>query len=93
MEKKTMSDLIQLTDAEIAGVSGGTYQSIYIDASQSNSSSVSQTSTASNTGAVSATANGNGSTAAAAGAESSNLALVLQLNNISARNSVRSGHH
>lgn len=85
-----MNDLIQLTEAEIAGVSGGTYQDIYISASQSNSSSVSQTSSASNTGAVSATAWGYGATAAAAGAESNNTAIVTQLNNISARNSVSS---
>ena len=51
-----MTDLIQLTDAEIAGVSGGILnQSISISASQSNCASVSQTATATNNGAVSAT--------------------------------------
>ena len=50
-----MTDLIQLSDVEIAAVSGGA-QSIYISASQSNSSSVTQSASASNYGAVSATA-------------------------------------
>jgi hypothetical protein len=83
-----MNDLIQLTEAEIAGVSGGVYQAIYISASQSNTSSVSQTSTATNSGAVTATASGYGSLAAAAGAESSNAAWVSQRNSISASNAV-----
>jgi hypothetical protein len=57
-----MTDLIQLTDAEIAGVSGGILnQSISIDASQSNSASVSQSATASNSGNVTASAAGYGS--------------------------------
>jgi len=83
-----MSELIQLTDAEIAGVSGGIYQAISISASQSNSSSVTQSATATNTGAVTATASGAGATAAAAGAEASNAALVSQRNSISAVNAV-----
>jgi hypothetical protein len=89
-----MTDLIQLTDTEIAAVAGGAItQSISIVASQSNSSSVTQSATAVNTGAVSATASGTGSTAAAAGAEASNIALVSQTNAIVASNSIRFGHH
>jgi len=84
-----MTDLIQLTDAEIAGVSGGILnQSISIDASQSNTASVSQTASATNTGNVSATAASvtGDATAAAAGAEASNTSLVYQRNSISASN-------
>ena len=84
-----MTDLIQLTDAEIAGVSGGILnQSISISASQSNSASVSQTASATNTGAVTATASSvaGDATAAAAGAEASNTSLVSQRNSISASN-------
>jgi hypothetical protein len=85
-----MSDLIQLTDAEIAAVSGGAIsQSISLTATQSNSSTVSQSSSASNSGAVTATASGTNGTAAAAGAESSNFALVGQANIVAALNSVR----
>jgi hypothetical protein len=83
-----MSDLIQLSDVEIAAVSGGT-QSISIYAYQSNSASVSQSATASNYGAVTATASGYGALAAAAGAEASNYSAVSQANVISARNSIR----
>jgi hypothetical protein len=101
MEKQTMNDLIQLTDAEIAGVSGGILnQDISISASQSNSASVTQNSTASNTGAVTASLSSNGgsggvtggagggggSTVAAAGAESSNYSVLVQKNSISASN-------
>jgi hypothetical protein len=101
MEKQTMNDRIQLTDAEIAGVSGGILnQSISISATQSNSADVSQTSTATNNGSVSASlsssggaggltggnAGGGGSTVAAAGAESSNTSLLVQKNSISASN-------
>jgi hypothetical protein len=84
-----MTDLIQLTDAEIAGVSGGILnQSISIDASQSNSASVSQTATATNTGPVTASAASvtGDATAAAAGAEASNYSAVYQRNSISASN-------
>jgi hypothetical protein len=95
-----MTDLIQLNDAEIAGVSGGILnQSISISATQDNSASVSQTSTATNNGAVSASLSANGGssvtgaggaggggTAAAAGAESSNYSSVFQKNSISASN-------
>jgi hypothetical protein len=92
-----MSDLIQLTEAEISGVSGGVYQNISVWASQSNSSSVSQSSSATNSGAVSASVGSYspGSTAAAAGAESSNTALVYQSNSITAINAALSfrGHH
>jgi hypothetical protein len=85
-----MTDLIQLSDAEIATVAGGAIdQDISIYASQSNSSSVSQTATATNYGNVTATASGYGALAAAAGAEASNTALVSQRNSISASNSVR----
>jgi hypothetical protein len=90
-----MTDLIQLDDAEIAAVSGGTIsQSASVTATQSNSSSVSQTATATNSGAVSATTGaGNWNTAAAAGAESSNTAIVAQINVARASNSLRIGHH
>jgi len=95
-----MTDLIQLTDAEIAGVSGGILnQSIYISATQSNTATVTQTSTATNTGAVTASISapggsttvgnggaGGGGTAAAAGAESSNYSVVVGKNSISASN-------
>jgi len=86
-----MNDLIQLTEAEIAGVSGGTYQSIDIDASQSNSSSVTQGGTATNSGAVSASVGSysGGATAAAVGASVTNTAIVYQSNRVSASNSVR----
>ena len=87
-----MTDLIQLTDVEIAAVSGGISQSIDIDASQSNSSSVTQSASASNTGAVTATAGVNG-VAAAAGAEASNSARVRQANVIAAVNNIRFGGH
>jgi hypothetical protein len=86
-----MSELIQLTDAEIAAVAGGVYQSIDIDASQSNSSSVTQSATATNSGAVSATASGAYSVAAAAGAEANNTAVVSQSNVIAAANIARFG--
>jgi len=89
-----MTDLIQLSEAEIAAVAGGAIdQSISISASQSNTSNVSQSATATNSGAVTATANGYGATAAAAGAEASNFASVSQRNSISASNSVRFGRH
>jgi hypothetical protein len=84
-----MTDLIQLSDVEIAAVSGGNIsQSIGITASQSNSSSVSQSAVASNSGAVTAAASGSGALAAAAGAEASNVALVSQRNVIAARNNL-----
>jgi hypothetical protein len=84
-----MTDLIQLTDAEIAGVSGGILnQSISISADQSNSASVSQSATATNTGAVTASAASvtGSSLAAAAGAEADNTSLVSQRNSITASN-------
>jgi len=84
-----MTDLIQLTDAEIAGVSGGILnQSISISASQSNSADVSQSASATNSGNVSASAGSvtGDATAAAAGAEASNTSLVYQRNSISASN-------
>jgi hypothetical protein len=73
-----MSDLIQLSDAEIAAVAGGVAT---VTAHQTNSSSVSQSASATNSGAVSAS-NGAGSNnfAAAAGAEASNTAVVTQVN-------------
>jgi hypothetical protein len=85
-----MSDLIQLTDVEIAAVAGGAIsQSIYIDADQSNRSTVTQTATATNYGAVSARASGYDALAAAVGASASNVAVVSQTNAIAAANSVR----
>ncbi len=68
-----MSDLIQLTDAELDLVSGGFV-------AQVNYSSIDQSASASNSGAVSASATGSGSTAIAVGAAASNTALVEQLN-------------
>jgi hypothetical protein len=89
-----MTDLIQLTDVEIAAVAGGTIsQSISVGASQSNSSSVSQSASASNSGAVTASAWGYDALAAAAGAQASNTAVVSQANVITASNSVRFGRH
>jgi hypothetical protein len=87
-----MTDLIQLTDAEIAGVSGGS-QSISIDASQSNSATVYQSASAANSGNVSATAASvtGDSLAAAVGAEASNTSLVYQKNSIKASNSFHFG--
>ena len=85
-----MTDLIQLTDAEIAGVSGGILnQSISIAASQSNYASVSQSASATNSGDVTASAASvtGDSLAAAAGAEASNTSLVSQRNSITASNS------
>ena len=84
-----MTDLIQLTDVEIAAVSGGVSQSISIYATQSNSSSVSQSAYAYNSGKVTASAWGYGALAAAAGAEANNAAGVSQANIISASNRVR----
>jgi len=87
-----MSDLIQLTDVEIAAVAGGAIsQSISISATQRNTSTVTQTATASNTGRVTAT--GTGAIAAAVGVAASNFAAVSQTNVIVAINSVRFGHH
>ena len=88
-----MTDLIQLTDVEIAAVSGGISQSISISAKQSNSSSVSQSATATNSGAVTASAWGYGALAAAAGAEANNTAVVSQANVIAASNSVKFGYY
>jgi hypothetical protein len=85
-----MNDLIQLTDAEIAGVSGGFLN-------QTNASFVAQLALAANSGAINANANGGsggagggffsrggdggaGGLAAAAGAEASNTAVVTQVN-------------
>jgi hypothetical protein len=68
-----MSDLVQLTDAEIDLVSGGLV-------AQVNYSSISQSASATNSGAVSASATGSDSTAVAVGAAASNTALVEQLN-------------
>ena len=56
-----MTDLIQLTDAEIAGVSGGILnQSIYISATQTNNATVNQTANSTNNGSVSASLSANG---------------------------------
>jgi len=64
-----MTDLVLLTDTEIAVVSGGAIsQSISITATQRNNSSVSQSATAVNSGKVTATASGTDATAAAVGA-------------------------
>jgi hypothetical protein len=85
-----MTDLIQLSEVEIAAVAGGAIdQDISISATQTNSSSISQSATASNSGAVTAAASDPNSTAIAIGAAASNTAVVSQANIISARNSVR----
>jgi hypothetical protein len=85
-----MTDLLLLTDAEIATVAGGVIaQSISISASQRNTSSISQSATASNSGRVTATASGYGATAAAVGAAANNFAAVSQVNVIRATNSIR----
>jgi phage tail sheath gpL-like len=82
-----MSDLIQLSDLEIAAVAGGAQTN---DISQSNSSTVTQTATATNSGAVTATVGaGSFNTAAAVGASASNFAEVVQSNHARASNSVR----
>ncbi len=73
-----MSDLMQLTDAELDLVSGGLV-------AQVNISTITQTATATNSGAVSASATGYGSTAIAIGAAASNTALVEQFNVFSVR--------
>ena len=89
-----MTELIQLSDVEIAEVAGGAVsQSISISASQSNTSTITQTATATNSGAVTAAAAGSGATAAAIGAAASNTAEVYQTNAIVAANifSVRRG--
>jgi hypothetical protein len=89
-----MSDLIQLTDVEIAAVSGGAIsQSLSISASQTNSSSITQSASATNSGAVSASATGYRAVAAAAGAEANNFAAVSQTNAIAAANSIRFGRY
>jgi len=89
-----MTELVELTDAEIEAVAGGTKQIINIYATQSNSSTVTQTASATNSGSVSATA-GAGGTAAAAGAESSNIAMLSQANLIVVTTTVagHNGHH
>ena len=90
-----MTELIQLTDVEIAEVAGGldVDQSISISATQTNSSSISQSATATNSGGVAAGASGSGSTAVAIGAAASNTAVVSQTNLVAAANifSVRRG--
>jgi hypothetical protein len=89
-----MTDLILLTDAEVAAVAGGAIdQSISVSASQSNSSSAYQSAYAYNSGAVTATASGTYALAAAAGAESGNYAAVSQANVVAAANVVRSGRY
>ena len=72
-----MSDLIQLTDAELDLVSGGLLL-------QLNISTIAQTAVATNTGGIGATA-GAGGTAIAVGAAASNTALVGQENLVSFR--------
>jgi hypothetical protein len=101
MEQQTMNDLIQLTDAEIAGVSGGILnQGITINATQGNSATVNQTANSTTNGNTSAglsstggaggltggNAGGGGSTVAASGSSSSNASLLVQRNSISASN-------
>jgi hypothetical protein len=89
-----MTDMILLTDAEIAAVAGGAIgQGINITATQQNSSTVNQTASATNTGAVTATASGTNSVAAAVGASASNFADVSQANILAATNSGRFGRH
>ena len=95
-----MTDLIQLTDAEIAGVSGGILnQSIYISATQTNNATVNQTANSTTNGNTSATLSadggsgvtggaggGGGATVAASGSSASNASLLAQRNSISASN-------
>jgi hypothetical protein len=76
-----MSDLVQLTDAEIDLVSGGALVQV-------NYSDVDQSASATNSGGVAAGATGTGSTAIAIGAAASNAAFVAQANVFS----VRVGH-
>ena len=71
-----MTELIQLTDVEIAEVAGG--QSISISTGQGNGSGVGQGAGAGNSGAVSA--------GVAAGAEANNFAAALQTNAVVAAN-------
>ena len=79
-----MTELIQLSDVEIAEVAGGAVI-------QANISRVTQTANATNYGTVSATANGAGGLAAAAGAEATNTALVSQANIFSVRRGTGTG--
>jgi hypothetical protein len=83
-----MTDLIQMSDVEIAAVAGGFAS---VSATQTNNSTVNQTASATNSGTVSATNSGGGSgnTAAAAGAEASNFAEVSQVNVARATNHTR----
>ncbi|HJS84191.1 MAG TPA: hypothetical protein VJ779_01880 [Acetobacteraceae bacterium] len=74
-----MSDLVQLTDAEVDLVSGGLLL-------QLNISTIAQTAVATNTGGVTAaTGAGVRITSVAVGATASNTALVEQLNLVSFR--------
>ena len=73
-----MSDLVQLTDAELDLVSGGAVVQV-------NYSSISQSASATNSGGVAASATGSGSTAIAIGAAASNEAIVSQANIFSVR--------
>jgi activator of HSP90 ATPase len=77
-----MSDLVQLTDAEVDLVSGGFV-------AQVNYSDIDQSASASNSGGVAASASGSHSTAIAVGAAASNTAEVLQANVFS----IRVGRH
>jgi hypothetical protein len=90
-----MTELIQLSEAEITEVAGGadprTSQSISISATQSNTSTITQSATATNSGAVTATASGAGAVAAAVGAQATNFAAVSQTNAIVAANIFRRG--
>ena len=79
-----MSDLVQLTDAELDLVSGGQLVQV-------NYSSISQSASATNSGAVAASATGMNSTAIAIGAAASNTAVVEQLNLVSFRRGGTSG--
>jgi hypothetical protein len=81
-----MTDLIQLSDLELAAVAGGAQSNTI---TQTNTSHVTQTATATNSGAVTASVGiGSNNTAAAAGATASNFALVVQSNHARASNSV-----
>jgi hypothetical protein len=95
MENQQMSDLIQLTDAEIATVAGGNYSDpITASASatasynsQSNTSTVTQSATASNSYSPVTAVTGSYdpyATTVAVGALASNTALVSQSNSIRA---------
>jgi len=82
-----MTELVPLTDADVAAVCGGAVtQTITIRATERNTSTVTQSATATNSGRITATASGMLAVAAAVGAVSSNTAVVSQSNVLLALN-------